>query len=87
MRLFIDGRPIERQREKSYTTGQAIRGRKAYLPLVHFKMLLLQTWYNRSDDRIEEQVNDTRSLMRFCGLQREDQVPIRLTSITFFEIF
>ena len=44
-------------------------------PIVRFKMLLLQTWYNHSDDGVEEQVNDTRSLMRFCGLQREDQVP------------
>ena len=72
---LIDGRPIEHQLEKSYTTGQAIRGRKAYLPFVRFKMLLLQTWYNRSDDGVEEQVNDIRLLMRFCGLQREDQVP------------
>ncbi len=38
-------------------------------------MTLLQTWYNLSDYGIEEQVNDTLSLMRFCGLQLEDEVP------------
>jgi IS5 family transposase len=38
-------------------------------------MTLLQTWYNLSDYGVEEQVNDTLSFMRFCGLQLEDDVP------------
>ena len=38
-------------------------------------MTLLQTWYNLSDYGIAEQVNDTLSFMRFCGLQLEDDVP------------
>jgi transposase, IS5 family len=38
-------------------------------------MTLLQTWYNLSDYGIEEQVNDTLSFIRFCGLQLEDDVP------------
>ena len=38
-------------------------------------MILLQTWYNLSDYTVEEQVNDTLSAMRFCGLQLEDEVP------------
>jgi IS5 family transposase len=38
-------------------------------------MTLLQTWYNLSDYGIEEQVNDTLSSMRFCGLRLEDDVP------------
>jgi IS5 family transposase len=38
-------------------------------------MTLLQTWYNLSDYGIEEQVNDTLSFMRFCGLQLEDDIP------------
>jgi IS5 family transposase len=61
--------------EKYYPTGQSGKGRKAYPPLVLFKMSLLQTWYNLSDYGIEEQVNDTLSFMRFCGLQLEDEVP------------
>ena len=61
--------------EKHYPTGQSGQGRKAYPALVLFKMMLLQTWYNLSDYSIEEQVNDTLSFMRFCGLQLEDEVP------------
>ena len=61
--------------EKYYPTGQSGQGRKAYPALVLFKMTLLQTWYNLSDYGIEEQVNDTLSFMRFCGLQLEDDVP------------
>jgi len=61
--------------EKHYPTGQSGQGRKAYPALVLFKMILLQTWYNLSDYGIEEQVNDTLSFMRFCGLQLEDEVP------------
>ena len=38
-------------------------------------MALLQTWYDLSDYGVEEQVNDSLSFMRFCGLQLEDQVP------------
>ena len=38
-------------------------------------MTLLQTWYTLSDYGVEDQVNDSLSCMRFCGLQLEDQVP------------
>lgn len=61
--------------EKYYPTGQSGQGRKAYPPLVLFKMTLLQTWYHLSDYGVEEQVNDSLSFMRFCGLQLEDEVP------------
>lgn len=61
--------------EKHYPTGQSGQGRKGYPPLVLFKMTLLQTWYNLSDYGVEEQVNDSLSCMRFCGLQLEDEVP------------
>ena len=61
--------------EKYYTKGQNNTARKAYPPLVLFKMTLLQTWYNLSDYGIEEHVNDTLSFMRFCGLELEDELP------------
>jgi transposase, IS5 family len=61
-------------REKYSPTGPG-QGRKAYPSLVRLKMTLLQTWYHLSDYGIEEQVNDTLSFMRFCGLQLEDDVP------------
>jgi len=58
-----------------YPTGQAKKGRRAYRAIVLLKMYLLQTWYNLSDYAVEKQVNDSLSCMRFCGLQREDEVP------------
>ena len=72
---LINWTPIIHILEQYYPTGQSDRGRKAYPPLVLLKMSLLQTWYNLSDYGVEEQVNDSLSCMRFCGLQLEDEVP------------
>lgn len=72
---LINWQPIIRVLEQHYTPGQSARGRKAYPPLILLKMTLLQTWYNLSDYGVEEQVNDSLSCMRFCGLQLEDDVP------------
>ncbi len=40
-----------------------------------FKLLVLQQLNNLSDDRIEYQIRDRLSFMRFLGLQFEDRVP------------
>lgn len=72
---LIHWKPIETLLEKHYTTGQARKGRKAYPPMLLFKMILLQTWYNLSDYAVEEQVNDSLAFMKFCDLQLEDEVP------------
>ena len=72
---IIKWEPIQRILEKYYTKGQNNIGRKAYPALVLFKMALLQTWYKLSDYGVEDQVNDSLSFMRFCGLQLEDEVP------------
>ena len=72
---FIDWEAVTNVLAKHYPTGQSGQGRKAYPALVLFKMTLLQTWYNLSDYGVEEQVNDSLSCMRFCGLQLEDEVP------------
>ena len=72
---LIDWESVSRTLARYYPTGQSGRGRKAYPALVLFKMTLLQTWYTLSDYGVEEQINDSLSCMRFCGLQLEDQVP------------
>ena len=72
---LIDWEGIDHILAHYYPTGQSGQGRKAYPALVLFKMTLLQTWYNLSDYGVEEQVNDSLSCMRFCGLQLEDEVP------------
>ena len=50
-------------------------GRPAYNPLILFKMMLLQTWYNLSDIGVEDMVNENLSANAFCGLRVEDTVP------------
>lgn len=50
-------------------------GAKPFDPLLMFKILVLQTYYNLSDDQVEYQIRDRLSFMRFLGLQIEDRVP------------
>ena len=50
-------------------------GRPAYDPILMFKMLILQRYYNLSDDSIEYAVLDRLSFMRFLGLGINDPVP------------
>jgi IS5 family transposase len=38
-------------------------------------MLLSGIWYDLSDEKVEESVNDSLSMMRFCDLDIEDNVP------------
>ena len=62
---------------------QDAAGRPAYSPLVLFKMLLLQTWYNLSDMGVEDVVNDTLSANAFRGLRVEGTVPDHSTLSRF----
>ena len=62
---------------------QHAAGRPAYHPLVLFKMMLLQTWYNLSDMGVEDMVNDTLSANAFCALPVEDTVPDHSTLSRF----
>ncbi len=50
-----------------------------------FKLLVLQQLNNLSDDRIEYQIRDRLSFMRFLGLQFEDRVPDAKTVWLFRE--
>ena len=62
---------------------QDAAGRPAYNPIVLFKMMLLQTWYNLSDMGVEDMVNDTLSANAFCELRVEDTVPDHSTLSRF----
>ena len=50
-------------------------GRPAYDYVLMFKILILQRFYNLSDDQIEYQINDRLSFMRFLNLTIADDVP------------
>jgi IS5 family transposase len=60
-------------------------GRKPIDAIVMFRMLVLQSLYNLSDEQIEFQVRDRLSFTRFLGLGFEDGVPDGTTLWLFRE--
>ena len=51
-------------------------GAKPFDVVLMFKVLVLQQLHNLSDDKIEYQIRDRFSFMRFLGLQLEERVPM-----------
>lgn len=64
---------------------KANAGRKPYDVILLFKMLVLQSLYNLSDDQLEVQVLDRLSFMRFLDLSIGDNVPDAKTIWAFKE--
>ncbi len=60
-------------------------GRKLFDAVLMFKVLILQSLYNLSDDQTEFQVRDCLSFMRFLGLSLGDAVPDAKTIWLFRE--
>lgn len=60
-------------------------GRPSYDLVMMFKILVLQSLYNVSDDEIEYQIRDRYSFCRFLGLLPEDKVPDAKTVWLFRE--
>lgn len=50
-------------------------GRPPYDYVLMFKILILQRFYNLSDDQVEYQINDRLSFMRFLDLTIADAIP------------
>lgn len=51
------------------------KGKAAWPSLVLFRALLLQRWYDLSDEALEEALADRLSFQRFCGLSVSDDIP------------
>jgi IS5 family transposase len=60
-------------------------GRKAYDVVLMFKILVLQSLYNLSDDQMEFQIRDRLSFMRFLNLSLGQSVPDAKTIWLFRE--
>ncbi len=60
-------------------------GRKSYHPLLLFKCLLLEKWYNLSDPGLEESLSDRLSFKKFVGLSLSSEVPDHSTFSRFRE--
>jgi IS5 family transposase len=66
-------KPLEKWLTKE--TDKSKGGRPAYDSILMFKILILQRYYNVSDDAIEYAILDRLSFMRFLGLGINDPVP------------
>lgn len=60
-------------------------GRPPYDYVLLFKILILQRFYNLSDDQVEYQINDRMSFMRFLDLTIADDIPDSKTVWNFRE--
>jgi IS5 family transposase len=78
--------PIERvlSQEKA---GLADTGRPTHDLLVIVKCFLLQSIYNLSDPRLEEEIADRRSFQLFLGLTSGDAIPDETTICRYRELF
>jgi IS5 family transposase len=63
------------------------RGRKPFPLLLIIKCFILQTIYQLSDPRLEEEIADRRSFQLFLGLNSGDSIPDETTICRYRELF
>ncbi|MCP4523240.1 MAG: transposase, partial [Candidatus Gracilibacteria bacterium] len=68
-----------------YTESKSNAGRKPYDKLFMFKILILQRYYNLSDEQTEFQIKDRISFLDFLGLNIGDNIPDEKTIWLFKE--
>ena len=61
--------------DKLITLPKGKGGRPPYDYVLMFKIMILQRYYNLSDDQVEYQINDRMSFMRFLDLTIADDIP------------
>jgi transposase, IS5 family len=79
-RASIEAVTVTRPEERKSNAG-----RRGYDTILKFKMLVLASLYNLSDESLEFQVRDRLSFMRFLGLALHDPVPDATTIWLFRE--
>lgn len=72
--LLIDWAPVAGLLAPRYP---AAKGEAAWPPLAMFKALLLSVWYDLSDVKLAEALDDRASFRRFCGFARYEVTPER----------
>ena len=68
----VDWTPIEKELNVIHALR---RGRPGKAPLLMFKTLLVQRFYNLSDPATEDSLNDRKSFARFVGLPLDEPAP------------
>lgn len=61
----------------------ARKGEPAWPPLAMFKALLLSIWYDLSDVKLAEALDDRASFRRFCGFSGTEATPERTAFVRF----
>lgn len=79
-------KPIEAGIEKE-RSSKSSAGRRRMDILVIVKCFLLQSMYNLSDPRLEEEIADRRSFQIFLGLTSHDAIPDETTICRYRELF
>ncbi len=74
--------PIEKA---LYVEPKGAGGRPSFDKIMMFKILILQKYYNLSDEQTEFQINDRTSFKQFLGLKIGDKVPDEKTVWYFKE--
>ena len=59
------------------------KGEAAWPPLAMFKALLLAVWYDLSDVKLAEALDDRASFRRFCGFSTSEPTPERTAFVRF----
>jgi len=61
----------------------ASKGEPAWPPLAMFKALLLSVWYDLSDVKLAEALDDRASFRRFCGFSGNEATPERTAFVRY----
>lgn len=63
--------------------SSAAKGEPAWPPLALFKAMLLSVWYDLSDVKLAEALDDRSSFRRFCGFSSSEPTPERTAFVRF----
>ena len=77
---LIDWAPIERQLA---VVSSSAKGEPAWPPLALFKAMLLAMWYDLSDVKLAEVLDDRVSFRRYCGFSTSEATPERTAFVRF----
>jgi IS5 family transposase len=77
---LIDWQPLAALLAPLYPSA---KGEPAWPPLAMFKALLLEVWYDLSDVKLAEALEDRASFRRFCGFAASEPTPERTAFVRF----
>ncbi len=80
LHALVEWQAVERRLAAVYC---AAKGEPAWPPLALFKALLIAVWYDLSDVKLAEALDDRASFRRFCGFSAHEEVPERTAFVRF----